>query len=118
MKRKLALVVGVAFVLGLPARPQEREAPTLEERMELLESQVAVLDTRLERERTLDGRGGAESTALEERIIALERALSQVETDLQRLQRAIDTALREASEARRDAMSAEQLARDAASRAR
>jgi hypothetical protein len=118
LKSKFAFVAGVAFALCLPAAAQERDVPTLEERMALLESQFATLDTRLERERTLDGRGGAESAALDSRIVELEQALDRLTMDLQRLERAVDTALREASQARREAMNAEQLARDAASRAR
>jgi hypothetical protein len=52
------------------------------------------------------------------RIAALERTVDRIGTDLQRIERQADNAAREASQARSDALMAQQIARDAQLRAR
>jgi hypothetical protein len=94
---------------------------SVEARLLLLEQQTASLETRLDA-RTTFGAGSLASSdrGLEasRRIEALERRIDALSTDLRRIEQQSDAALRQASQAQRDARLAADLARNAASRLR
>jgi hypothetical protein len=97
-----------------PPQAQGQRAPTLDERVGVLERGFASLTTRFElRDAAVPSAPGG---ALEPRIAAVERSLERLVFDLQRVERQADNALREAGDARREAMNAERAARDAAMR--
>lgn len=107
---RCTLALAALSVLALAAaQPRPR---TIEERVGGLESAVATLETRfgLESSRQPDV-GGQSGVALQGRVTALERSLERLAADVQRIDRVADSAAR-------DAMAAQQLARDASLRAR
>jgi hypothetical protein len=100
-----------AILLTAWAFAQQPRTPTLEERVTALESSIATLDTRLERERTRVGDNpGQTDIGLSGRVQTLERNLDRLMTDLQRVERTAEDAARTANAAQR---TAEQAARDA-----
>ncbi len=107
----VALLLSGTAVLAQPP-PEE----TLEERVARLESQIASLETQLQ-SRTTTGAGslGRDAAGLDVlgRVDRLERRIDALNLDLQRIAQRVDTAARDASEARRTAQSAERAARDA-----
>jgi hypothetical protein len=112
-----AALIYLTFAVAQPQpQLQGQRAPTLDERVGVLERGLATLATRFELRDSVAApvAGGA----LEPRIADLERALDRLVVDLQRVERQADNALREASDARREAMNAERAARDAATRVR
>jgi len=113
LTRACAGVAVLAAVCAASAQDPPTEL-TLEERIAALESRVAGLETRFELRDTLAGGAGGGSAAAAARIVQLERSLELLAADLERVERQADTALREALQARRDAIAAQQVARDAA----
>lgn len=108
-----------ALVSATHAQDAPSEQPTVEQRLEALETAVATLDTQLALERTRPGDDpGLTEAALSAKVTALERAVERLTADLQRAERLADNASRAAGDAQRQAMRAEQAARDAAMRAR
>jgi hypothetical protein len=106
--RCLALCGAILVASWALAQPR---TPTLEERVTALESSIATLDTRLERERTRIGDNpGQTDLALSGRVQALERNLERLTVDMQRVERMAEDATRAANAAQR---TAEQAARDA-----
>jgi chromosome segregation ATPase len=103
------------------AQARAPAAPTVEDRVTLLERELVNLEAKLSAGTTL-GSGALSSapteSALAARVDDLERNLSRLTADLQRLQQQADSALREATQARREAMEAQRTARDAANRIR
>jgi hypothetical protein len=110
----VSILVSAAWTVG--AQDQQSE-PTLEDRLAALEMTVTRLEARLDLNRTFDDTSG-ERVTMSSRVTALERSLDRLLGDIQRVERQSDTAFREAMQARRDALTAQQLARDAANRLR
>ena len=114
------LAATVILLIGASTGAQQPPAPpTLEQRIAMLESGLATLETRV----GLLGVQASPSTgesmlALAARIDGLERSLERLTSDIQRVERLADNAAREAAQARREATAAQQTARDAAMRAR
>jgi hypothetical protein len=104
---------GAAVALCLLALAAAQPPPrTIEERVAVLESGLATLETRFGLERTRPPDIGGESgLALAGRVTALERTLDRLATDVQRIERVADAAARDAAAAQRDAMEARQAAR-------
>jgi hypothetical protein len=107
-------------VVTLAAAQEPLRAPTLQERVDTLERQVATIDTRFGLETTRPANLGIGETGvgLASRVDALERSLERLAADVARVQQLADNAARDAQQAQREAMSAQQTARDAAMRAR
>jgi hypothetical protein len=107
-------------VVTLAAAQEPLRAPTLQERVDMLERQVATIDTRFGLEATRPANLGIGETGvgLASRVDALERSLERLAADVARVQQLADNAARDAQQAQREAMSAQQTARDAAMRAR
>ena len=116
----VTVAIAALLLISAIALAQEQEPErTLEERVTALEQAVASLDTRFGLRGSADALDGADrGVAILTRVNELERSLNGLRADLERIARQSDTALREASQARRDAMTAQQLARDAMSRSR
>jgi hypothetical protein len=110
----VSILVSAAWTVG--AQDQQSE-PTLEDRLAALEMTVTRLEARLDLNRTFDDTSG-ERVTMSSRVTALERSFDRLLGDIQRVERQSDTAFREAMQARRDALTAQQLARDAANRLR
>ena len=111
LARRFAFAFALLALPALAQQPPGPRAPTLEERVTALESSIATLDTRLERERTRVGDNpGQTDLALSGRVQTLERNLERLTTDMQRVERMAEDAARAASAAQR---TAEQAARDA-----
>jgi len=107
-------------VVALAAAQQPLRAPTIQERVDKLEMDVATIETRfgLETTRPANLGIGESGVALARRIDALERSLERLAADVARVQQLADRAAGDAARAQRDATSAQQAARDAAMRAR
>jgi hypothetical protein len=110
-------LLAAAPLCGVHAQDGPAPPTTIEQRLSALERAVATLDTQLSLEIARPDAGGA-NASLESRLAALERTIDRLTTDLQRAERMADSAARAASDAQRDAMRAEQSARDAAMRSR
>jgi len=111
-------VVLAALVLVTPALAQPpTNPPPLEQRVTALEKELASVSTRLGLRESLGG-NTASDAGLAVRVTTLERTVERLTTDLQRVERLADAAARDASQARSDALAAQQIARDAALRAR
>jgi proline dehydrogenase len=105
----LAALSLVVLAFGQNAQTPPR---TTDERLAALESALATLETRFGLESTRQPNlGGETGVALQARVNALERAVDRLTVDVQRVDRVADAAAR-------DAMAAQQAARDAALRAR
>lgn len=120
MTGKLRNLVTISTLVGITAvafAQVTTSEPTLDERVAALEMIVARLEARLALNSALDDTSGERGT-MSTRVAALERSLDRLLGDVQRVDRQADAALREAMQARRDAMTAQQLARDAANRLR
>jgi hypothetical protein len=107
-----AAAAGALVLLAARAQPPER---TLDERVGALETELEMLAARVA------GRGnvapsplGTPEAVFGGRVAQLERTVDRLSGDLQRIERRVDEAVREAATARREAMAAERLARDAA----
>jgi outer membrane murein-binding lipoprotein Lpp len=108
----------VALLLLAPALAQPPvKPPTLEERVAALEKGLASLSTRFGVHESV-GAGALSDSVLAGRVATLERTLDRLAMDLQRVERQADAAARDASQARSDAMAAQQIARDVALRTR
>lgn len=118
LKALCVLSAALAFFPAFAQQPQRTD----EQRLSALENQLASLETRLGVRTTLGAPSSAEisvhNQATAQRIAQLERRLDSLTADVKRIDRQADAAMREASQARRDAMRAQQMARDVASRLR
>jgi hypothetical protein len=110
------LLAALALLTPALAQPPAK-APTLEERVTTLEKELASVSTRLGLRESLAATGASDA-GLAGRVAMLQRTLDRLAVDLQRVERQADAAARDASQARSDAMAAQQIARDAALRAR
>jgi hypothetical protein len=107
-----------ALALLAPALAQPPAAPpTIEQRVTALEKGLASLSTRFGVRESLAAAAPSDN-GLAGRVAKLEGTLDQLALRLQRVERQADAAARDASQARSDAMAAQQLARDVALRPR
>lgn len=102
------------------AQQQPKQQRTVAQRLSALEHQVASLETRLG-VRTAPGAPSSAEFSVRnwttaQRIAQLEQRLNSLTVDINRIQRQTEAALRAANQAQRDAMYAQQMARDNASR--
>jgi len=116
MINPLRSAAAAAAFCALGVAAAQPPAPSLDERVEALEAELASLDTRFNARP--NGLGGESGPALAARITELERTIERLANDIQRVERLADSAAREAAQATRAAMTAEQTARDVALRAR
>jgi hypothetical protein len=117
MVRTFSGLVAALVLLGPALGQPPATPPTLEERVAALEKQLASLSTRFGAHESLAA-GAPSDGGLAVRVAALERTVDRLAVDLQRVERLADGAARDASQARSDAMAAQQIARDAALRTR
>lgn len=119
MISKYAILGGasaVLFCLAALAQPPQR---SVEERLSTLERQLASLQTQFGVRSTIPREppeSAIRAQAVSGRVDQLERRLEALTADVKRIDQQADAAMREAFQAQRRAMLAEQLARDAASR--
>lgn len=117
---RYSTTVAALAVVAFAAAQEPLRPPTLQERVDTLERQVATIDTRFGLESTRPANLGIGETGvgLTSRVDALERSLERLAADVARVQQLADNAARDAQQAQREAMSAQQTARDAAMRTR
>lgn len=115
----LAVSICTAGALTL-AFGQEDSRLSVEERLLLLERNVATLDTQLQLRTSTSGPEDRISRdfSLEMRLGNIERRVQQLSNDVQNLQRQASNAVQAANQAQRDAQMAQQMARDAQNRIR
>jgi hypothetical protein len=119
MRKILGSSIALAAIAGFALAFAQPRPPTTEERVTALESALATLETRFGLESSRQPTVGGESgLAIQSRVTTLERSLERLAVDIQRVERLADTAVRDAAAAQRDAMTAQQIARDAAMRVR
>lgn len=114
-----AAVFAAASVGPSSGYAQESDSSdTLEERLAAIERELASLDTRLEARTAVGTPLGPPDLAMTKRLVRLEQQLAALSADLRRLDQQIQTAMRDANEARREAVEAARLAREVNSRVR